>query len=101
MTTRWTPTKTFQGYADFVHGGMIALVLDELMVNLLWKLHQPAVTGELTVRFQRPAAVGRPLTCEAHVTSDHRRVIQTEAVAKSAAGQVIARASARCVRVSA
>ncbi len=99
MTTRWTPTKDLQGYADIVHGGMTALVLDELMVNLLWKLAWPAVTGELAVRFHRPARVGHPLTCEAHVQEAAGRLIRMRASATDAAGTVVATATARCVRL--
>lgn len=103
IRTHWTPRKVHQGYADIVHGGITTLVLDELMGNLLWKLQRPAVTAELTTRFRRPIRVGQPLACEAWVAESSRggtgRVIFMEAVAKSAAGTVMASATARCVRI--
>ena len=103
IRTRWTPQKVHQGYADIVHGGMTALVLDELMGNLLWKLRHPGVTAELTVRFRRPVRVGQPLACEAWVAKSSRgmagRVIWMEAEATPSTGMVMARATARCVRI--
>lgn len=103
IRTRWIPTKEFQGYADIVHGGMIGLVLDELMVNLLWKLQRPSMTAELTLRFLQPARIGEPIECEGWIASEKgsssRRVYQMEAQAKNPAGQTIARAHARCVQV--
>lgn len=99
ITTRWTPAKTHQGYADIVHGGMLGLVLDELMGNLLWKLQRPAVTAELTVRFRRPARVGEPLVCEGQVESVQRRSVWMTAAARTADGAVVADARARYVQI--
>ena len=97
--TRWTPSKEFQGYADIVHGGMIGLVLDELMVNLLWTLQWPAVTADLTIRFKKPAKVGVPLDCEAWVEDENGRLFLMQAEAKTSDGTVVAAASAKCVRL--
>lgn len=103
IRTRWTPSKEFQGYAGIVHGGMIGLVLDELMVNLLWTLKLPSVTAQMTVRFHRPARVGQTLKCEAGILSQkgqlYRKVYEMEAVARTLKGKLIARATALCVQV--
>ena len=101
LKTRWTPTKELQGYAGIVHGGMIALVLDELMGNLLWTLKRPAVTAEMTVRFHRPARVHQPLIAQARVKSQRGRVFEMEAQIRTPAGKRVASASAICVVVSA
>ena len=103
IRTRWTPSKEFQGYADIVHGGIIGLILDELMVNLLWSLGRPSVTAELTVRFLRPARVGDPIDFEGWITSEKeagkRIVYKMESAAREPAGRVVAEAAATCVRV--
>ncbi|HSQ59356.1 MAG TPA: PaaI family thioesterase, partial [Acidobacteriota bacterium] len=36
MRTLWTPRKEHQGFKDIVHGGLVATVLDEVMVRLLY-----------------------------------------------------------------
>lgn len=101
IESRWTPAKEHQGYADIVHGGMIGLVLDELMGNLLWSMGFPAVTGEMTVRFLRPAKVGHSLTCRARVRSRKGRIFQMEAAAADAQGRPVARASGKFFQVRA
>ncbi len=100
IRTEWTPLKEHQGYADIVHGGMIGLVLDELMGNLLWKQGWPSVTADMSVRFLKPAHVGKPLKAEAWIKSQKGRVCFVEAVARNGAGVVVAEASARFVRIS-
>lgn len=99
ITTEWTPIKEHQGYADIVHGGIIGLVLDELMGNLLWKMGSPSVTAEMSVRFLKPAHVGKPLKAEAWIASEKGRVCWVEASAKNSAGVVVAEAKARFVRI--
>ncbi len=95
---RWTPAKEFQGYAEIVHGGILGLILDEIMLNLLWITKRPAVTAELTVRFKKPARVGEPIDFKAHVESEKGRVIRM-ASAAHAGGRLIAEATAVCIRV--
>lgn len=98
IRTVWTPDKEHQGYADIVHGGMIGLVLDELMGNLLWKSGWPSVTAEMSVCFLKPARVGKPLQGEAWISSRKGRMFIAQAVARNGAGEVVARAKARFVR---
>ncbi len=99
LKTRWIPVKEFQGYADIVHGGMIGLVLDEMMVNLLWVLKGPAVSAEFTVKLHRPAEVGAPLDCEAWVVEERGRIFEMKAEAKTGEGERVASAEARCLKV--
>ena len=100
IRAEWTPLKEHQGYADVVHGGMIGLVLDELMGNLLWKLGRPSVTAEMSVRFLKPAHVGKPLRGEAWIASHKGRVCVMEAAAWDVAGGVVAEAKGRFVQVT-
>ena len=62
-------------------------------------LQLPAVTAELRVRFRRPAQVGESLHCEARVSKEESRIFRMEADAKTSTGELIASATARCVRV--
>lgn len=99
IKTRWIPSKTFQGYADILHGGMVGLVLDELMGNLLWKMKMPSVTVEMTVQFLRPTRVGSALECEAWMASQKGSLCQMQAEAKTPRGKIVAKAHARFVQI--
>ena len=99
LKSRWTPTKEFQGYQDILHGGILGLILDEMMVNLLWKLNRPSVTAKLEVRFLQPAKVDEPIDFEAHIGSQEGRVTRMQAKAATAAGKAIAQASAMCIQL--
>jgi acyl-coenzyme A thioesterase PaaI-like protein len=47
-----------QGYTGFLHGPVIAMLLDAAMTNCLFALGRCGVTGELTIRFRHPVAGG-------------------------------------------
>lgn len=92
-------SKHHQGFKNIVHGGMIAMVLDEMMVNLAWKEGVPAVTAEITVRLKKPTLIGQKVLLEGYLKSIEGRVIQAQASAKDENGELLASAKATCVRI--
>jgi acyl-coenzyme A thioesterase PaaI-like protein len=60
----WQPTAAFLSYADRVHGGVIATLLDSSMVHALFAQGVTGVTAELTIRYLQRVHVGEPI----HVT---------------------------------
>ena len=97
LKTVFIPQKKHQGFADIVHGGIVGLILDEVMANLLWKLGKKAVTAEYTVRLKKMAKIGEKIIFTGWVTKDNPRIIYTEAKAENANGIIIATAMAKCI----
>ena len=71
------PRKYHQGFAGIVHGGIIGLILDEAMVNLLWKQGKHVVTAHLELRLKKTADVGEKLFFEAGIEAEEKRLIYT------------------------
>jgi acyl-coenzyme A thioesterase PaaI-like protein len=91
--------KHFQGYAGVVHGGMLGLVLDEVMVMLpIRTLKVPVISAEMTLRLKEPARVGEKLIFTAEM-EDKGRMILTHGEARREDGTLVATATAKCVRV--
>ncbi len=100
LSARWRAEKRFQGYADVLHGGIISAVLDEVMVNLPWKLHgEPVTTAELTVRFLRPVPVGAELTFTASVEERGRRLWRLRSECRGADGVLFAEGAAKAMGI--
>jgi acyl-coenzyme A thioesterase PaaI-like protein len=100
MRTVWTPREEHQGFKDIVHGGLVATVLDEVMVRLLYVLDIHAVTASMETKLIAPLRWGRPYRFEAWVVEDRRRAVLTEAEAVDPeTGARVARGKATCVRV--
>jgi len=99
LKTRFKPDKRYQGFAGIVHGGIIGLVLDEIIVNLLWKLGISAVTAEFTVRFKMPVHIDEELEFTSRVLDKKGRLLLVEAQAKGLDGTLVAIATGKCMRV--
>jgi uncharacterized protein (TIGR00369 family) len=70
VTARFRGGRSFEGYPETLHGGVVAALLDSAMTNCLFSKGIVAVTAELTVRFLRPVRLERP----ARVTASIARV---------------------------
>ena len=58
----------FHGAPGIVHGGIVATLLDEISCALaVFVLDQHVVTGELTVRYERPVPIEHGLVLRARV----------------------------------
>jgi acyl-coenzyme A thioesterase PaaI-like protein len=97
LHTTFTFRKEHQGYRDIVHGGFIGLILDEVMVNLAWRLGLKAVTAELGLRLKRAVTVGDTLFFKGWLTGRTRRVLTASSEARNGNGTVVARATAKCM----
>ena len=93
--------KEHQGYRNIVHGGLVATVLDEMMVNLAWLEGLPAVTVELSVRLKRAVPVGQKVLLEGLLERQEGRLLLMKASAKSPKGELYATAAGKCLRLPA
>lgn len=99
IRTEFTPEKRFQGFKDIVHGGIVATVLDEVMVDVAYLRGILAVTSKLEVRLKKPAKVGEKLLFEARILKERGRLLDVEARACKEDGTVIASAKGVLIKV--
>lgn len=99
IKTEFVPGRTYQGFADIVHGGIISTVLDEAMTKLAFQLGLDAVTGKLTVRFKSPLMVGERIVATGRIVKETARAVEAAAVAVKDDGTVVAEAEGLLVRV--
>ncbi len=88
----------YSGPPGTVHGGVVAMVLDELLGAVNACLGLGAYTGTLTVRYERPTPIGADLTFDAWVDRTEGRKVFTVGTI-SADGGVTARAEGVFIRV--
>src|ERR1043165_7802872 len=66
VTARFTPRPEHIGFKQVIHGGLIATVLDEIMVWVCAvRTKRFAYCAELNVRFVSPARPGEPVIATA------------------------------------
>jgi uncharacterized protein (TIGR00369 family) len=78
----------YEGPAGSVHGGVAALMLDQLVGEAASTDGMPSFTGTLTVRYLRPTPLG-PVTAHAEVTGRERRKTFVRATLSDADGVTV------------
>lgn len=83
-----------EGGPGVAHGGWTAGVLDEVLGHVPLLLGRLSVTGTLTIRFEKPVPIDRPLVARAWVASREARkwLIEGELALRSS-GALLARAN--------
>jgi len=94
VQTRFTPRPEHVGFKQVVHGGIIATVLDEVMV---WacgvQTKRFAYCAELTVRFLNPLRPGEVVLAVGELVANRRdRIFDAKGEIKDAAGKLLASA---------
>jgi uncharacterized protein (TIGR00369 family) len=87
----------YQGGGGFLHGGIIALLLDEAMGKVCRFRAVRAVTAELKVDYLKPIAADQEIFVEARETEQKGRSLFHAGEIRNAAGDVLARGSGRFV----
>lgn len=102
IEAKYTFPKELQGYSGIVHGGMISLLLDEVMVNLPWlKMKQPVVSADIRIRFKKPLKIGEPVIARAFIDKQKKKIFWIKsALIREIDGVEIAQAEAVCMQVS-
>jgi acyl-coenzyme A thioesterase PaaI-like protein len=87
--------ERFQSWQGLVHGGVIALMLDEAVGWAGWQAGHPGLTGRLEVRYREPLRPGERVRVVGRVDRVRRSLVYASArVERLADGARIAEASA-------
>jgi acyl-coenzyme A thioesterase PaaI-like protein len=73
--TRVTLPPRLQGYRDIAQGGVVMMLLDEVMAHACRFAGERAMTASMQTRFRRAVPLGRELDLRAHVTQRRRNVL--------------------------
>ena len=91
----FVPTKFYQGWAGFVHGGIITCILDEAMVYAASFGGMDCATASMEVRLRRPAPIDEPLIITSSITKKRRKLVETKAAIFLKDGSLIAEGTAK------
>ena len=89
--------EEYQGGSGFLHGGIIALLLDEAMGKASRFHAEHAVTAELRVEYKKPIRANMEIVVEGFVTRRDGRQLYHEGEIRNEAGDLLARGEGRFV----
>lgn len=101
VQTRFKPRAEHVGFKQVVHGGIIATLLDELMV---WacavQTKRFAYCAELTARFLAPLRPGEETIATGELVANRReKIFEAKAEIKDSAGKLLASATGKYLPV--
>jgi uncharacterized protein (TIGR00369 family) len=96
-----TVPATFEGHPGYLHGGIIATLLDEAMSKAVRARGLTAMTGRLEIDFRRPVPSGVAIRLEGRVARSEGRKHWTEAKLLNARGTTLAQAEGLFIEVRA
>ncbi len=99
ITGRFVLGSRYQGGAKFLHGGIIAVLLDEAMGKCCRFREARAVTAQMTIDYLKPIDAEQEIVVEAFEELQSGRNLFHVGEIRNAAGEVLARGKARFVIV--
>jgi uncharacterized protein (TIGR00369 family) len=96
-----TVGSRFDGHPGYLHGGIIATLLDEAMSKSVRALGKSAMTRKMEVDYQHPVPSGAPLRITGRVTRSEGRKHWAEAIITNADGHTLAKSSGIFIEISA
>ena len=102
VEARYTVPRHMEGGSRVVHGGIQAVLLDEVMGAAVQRGFQEEgdfVTAEMSLRYRRPANVEQELLLRAELKRSEGRDYFVEGEILDSSGEVLTRASARWVKL--
>ena len=93
-STEFTPTKFYQGWSGFVHGGIIICMLDEAMGYAALFGGKHCVTARMQARLRRPVPIDEPLIITSSIIKNTRRLVETKAAISLKDGTLVAEGKA-------
>jgi uncharacterized protein (TIGR00369 family) len=94
-----TISAAFDGHPGYLHGGIIATLLDETMSKAVRALGLTAMTRHIEIDYRRPVPSGVPIRLEGHVMRSEGRKHWVKAKLLDAKGAALARGEGLFIEV--
>ena len=82
VATEYKVEKRFVGYSTVLHGGILASLLDEVMIKAILQENILAVTAGMELKFKKPIYVNQTIRLMGKVTSRKGGLFKTEGIAR-------------------
>lgn len=90
VVSYWKPEAQFQGWIDTLHGGIQAVLLDEICAwVVMHKMQTTGVTSKMETRYRKSISTNEPyLQLRAHIVEIKRNIVLIEATINNSNGEL-------------
>lgn len=90
-TAYYTPRREHQSYTGRMHGGLVAVLLDEVTGNYLYcKEGIPAYTARIEIRYRQPLTIGEEVICIGRELRRKGRMVEMQGIIQKKDGTILA-----------
>ena len=95
IVSKWKPSGNYQGWLNTLHGGIQALLLDEVCGWVITrKLQTAGVTSKMETRYKRHVStLDTELTVRAHIREQRRNIVVIDATLADSTGTICTEAT--------
>jgi acyl-coenzyme A thioesterase PaaI-like protein len=76
VKTKFVADNRYRGWANYLHGGVIGLIFDELLGWNARYLGYDAMTARMEIRYRRPISVGSRVIFQGTVEKESNRILE-------------------------
>ncbi len=92
----FTPQQEHQSYNGRMHGGLVAVLLDEITGNYLYcKEGKPSYTAKIEIRYRKPLVIGEEVICIGREIRRKGRLVEMQGLIKKKDGTILAESVSR------
>lgn len=95
IVSKWHPSANYQGWLNTLHGGIQALLLDEVCGwGVTRKLQTAGVTSKMETHYKHPVSTNdSEVTVRAHIREQKRNIIIIDATLADSSGKICTEAT--------
>ena len=95
-TAYFTPPKEHQSYTGRMHGGLVAVLLDEVTGNYLYcKEGKPSYTAKIEIRYRQPLVIGEEVICTGREVKRKGRMVEMAGMICKKDGTILAESTSK------
>ena len=99
VSVEFVAEDRYRGWSDYLHGGVLTLIFDEMMGWLSRYMGYDAMTARLEVRYRQPVPLGSRLLFSAHLHRQIKGLLDIKLCAYLEDESVVAEATGRMMIV--
>ncbi|MEJ2099003.1 MAG: PaaI family thioesterase [Desulfobacterales bacterium] len=100
VRAEFTAEDRYRGWSNYLHGGVLTLIFDEMLGWLSRYMGHNAMTARLEVRYRKPVSLGSRLTFSGVLERQVKNLLDIKLRADLADGSVAAEANGRMMIIS-
>lgn len=95
-TAHFIPQKEHQSYMGRMHGGLVAVLLDEVTGNYLYcKEEKPCYTAKIEIRYRKPLVIGEEVICIGRELKRKGRMVEMQGIISKLDGTILAESKSK------